>query len=600
LPSNVFAEAKITPTEVPAGDSTEFVIRVALGAGVSSKPCRFVYDFSATLGTSCPSLRVNEDSGYVQVYVTNPCVTWRTRCWDLDRRHFVDADHPPSREATRMVVLELGAGLGEGDIVELHWGDTYGGFGPGAKVTTVVPRPDYRGTVDVRYFADPDDGMPDLGWAFDGYDRPAPDEEVRLSYRVRPREPHHLRLIRQNRRDLLVPHDLFWNVAEVENAGDLVDCDQDARKNPQGVFEYADPNVTIASRGLPLRETPSMREVFDGMNLYWGDLHTHSCYSCDCLRRSRMDMTPSMLMAFARDRAGLDFYAVTDHHLPQRPPDAQLGEAAWAETIEAVREHNDPGRFVVFPGIEYGCPRGEDVLIFNEEFDYSVIDKPEWNDIREVWKDLRGRDYLCIPHFHNPGQLPEGEWWSPPEPEKEPVLEVFSDHGSYEREDVVENGRAWCKHFRADRCGVWFLKRGMRYGFAAHSDDHKGHVGVNGLTAVLAKELTREAIFEAYRLRRVYGTSNARIRLVFTANGALMGSVIPNTPEKELRIEVIGESALKRIDVFKNGDLDRSFEPEGKTFSTAFKTDDPEPCNFYARVTQLDNHIAISSPIWFE
>ena len=343
-----------------------------------------------------------------------------------------------------------------------------------------------------------------------------------------------------------------------------------------------------------------MTNVLDGLNLYWGDLHTHSTYSCDCVRRSRMDMTPARLMAFARDRAGLDFYALTDHHMPQRSEETKVGEVAWTETLDAVQHYHEPGRFVPFAGIEYGDVRGEMVLVFRDGPPYERIDRAAWTDIRQVWQDLEGLDYLCIPHFHNPGQLPEGTWWAHPDPTREPVLEVFSDHGSYEREDVRENGRAWCKRTRPDRFAVWFLKQGLRYGFAANSDDHKGHVGVNGVTAVFAESLTRDAILEAYRSRRVYATTNARIRLIFTANGHLMGSVIPNAPDKEIRIDVVGEGDLKRVDVFRDGDLFRTFAPSGRTFQVAFGPAVREPSSWYVRVTQTDNHIAFSSPIWFE
>ena len=179
------------------------------------------------------------------------------------------------------------------------------------------------------------------------------------------------------------------------------------------------------------------------------------------------------------------------------------------------------------------------------------------------------------------------------------MLEIFSDHGSYEREDTRENGRALCKSFRPDRCGVHFLKRGYRYGFVANSDDHKGHVGVNGLTAVYAPSLDREALLAAYRERRVYATTNARIRLLFTANGALMGSALPETADKEFRIEAVGEAPLKRIDLFRNGDLHRTLVPDGVSFARTLRVASEGPDNWYVRVTQADNHIAWSSAVWF-
>jgi hypothetical protein len=182
----------------------------------------------------------------------------------------------------------------------------------------------------------------------------------------------------------------------------------------------------------------------------------------------------------------------------------------------------------------------------------------------------------------------------------EPVLEIFSCHGSYEREDAIEQHIALIKQSRPDRYGLAFLERGYRMGYVCNSDGHKGHVGSNGVTAVFAKELTRDQILEAYRARRVYGTTNAQIRLIFTANGQLMGSVLPNSGAKTFEIKAIGERPLKKVELFRNGALAKRWRPEGTQFQTEWTATDDNPGFWTARVTQLDNHIAFSSPVWFE
>jgi hypothetical protein len=50
------------------------------------------------------------------------------------------------------------------------------------------------------------------------------------------------------------------------------------------------------------------------------------------------------------------------------------------------------------------------------------------------------------------------------------------------------------------------------------------HAWPGGLTAVLAKELTHEAILEALRARRCYATTGLRYLMEFTVDGAQMGS----------------------------------------------------------------------------
>ncbi len=603
--AKVFRKASITPAEVLAGDSAEFVVRLEIGAGWTQAAGRIVFDFMQRLGTSAPSVWLNEDSGYVEAYISNPHATWRKRVWDVAQRRFVDREHPASREGARMVVLDIEGRLVEGDVVELHWGESTMGFGPGAKVSTVVPRAEHLERVNLRYFADPSAGIPDRGRSHPGYERPVPDEEAEVRFRILPRPAARLRLIRKCDKALLVPYDPFWNVAQVVAARELADAAETPARNAGGVFEYRDRNIQVSSRALPMTATPRMDNVFEGMNLYWGDLHTHSAYSSDCLVRSRMDMTPGELMAFARNRAGLDFFAVTDHHNigHDHVGDGRganlIHPAHWDATLEDIARHHVDGEFVVFPGFEYSYPRGDTVFLMNWLPTYAEITPEDCPDIRSLWRIWKDRDYMSIPHFHAPGALEVGTWWRNERFEGEPVLEILSDHGSYEREAVCEIGRAACKAFREDRCGEYFLKHGYRYGFVGHSDDHKGHVGVNALTAIFSPSLDRDAVFEAYRKRRVYATSNARIRLLFTANGRIMGSELPNTDDKEFFIDVTGESRLKKIEIFKNGDPYRLFAPDGGVFKTEVKVREEQASSWYVRVTQMDNHVAISSPVWF-
>jgi len=80
-----------------------------------------------------------------------------------------------------------------------------------------------------------------------------------------------------------------------------------------------------------------------------------------------------------------------------------------------------------------------------------------------------------------------------------------------------------------------------------------------GLTAFRAPELTREAIFEALRNRRVYGTTQPdRVLVEFPVNGTGVGEdegeVTVGAPDAERRVafEVAGTAPLDRVTVVKN------------------------------------------------
>jgi hypothetical protein len=597
---NVFREASLTPTEVLAGDSVTFEVRLVVGPAYTQGPSRILLDCPATLGMSRPSLLHQETDGYAEVYCSNPRVRWSKGIWDIEISRFTSPDRRSYRGmACRVLAVDLSAGLADGDVLTVRWGEVSDGYGPGTKVTTVVPRPAYDAELHVRYFANAEAGLPDYGRSFEGFERPEPDWEVPLSFRVRPRPAEHLRLLRRHADALLLPLDRFRNVAEVADATELADADETPQPTGWGSFSFPSPAVHVTSRSLPLTDAPPMDDVHHGLNLYWGDIHTHSAFSNDCIEREKMQMTPADLMGFAGHRAGLDFFAVTDHHQPWDEPRNRIRPDHWERTVAAASEADEPGRFLALGGFEFRGPRGDTAVVFADPPDYDRINRPEWTDIRKLWEGLDGADVLSIPHFHNPGRLDDGEWWAGPQ-HVEPVLEIFSCHGSYERQDAFEQPRPQIKKFRPDRCGAWLLRQGQRYGLCANSDGHKGHVGTNGVTAVFAKELTREAIFAGYRARHVYATSNARLRLVFTGNGRLMGSAVPSESTNTLHIDVTGEAPLKKVELLRNAEPHELFAPDGRAFGTDVKVSGDEPAFYAVRVTQQDNHVAWSSPIWFE
>jgi hypothetical protein len=92
------------------------------------------------------------------------------------------------------------------------------------------------------------------------------------------------------------------------------------------------------------------------------------------------------------------------------------------------------------------------------------------------------------------------------------------------------------------------LARGFRPGFIATGDSYlttpgnprpvafKDHPYRQGLTAVLARELTREAILEALRAGRCYATTGPRYLLEFTVDGHPMGARVHVPRGKKVRV----------------------------------------------------------------
>jgi Protein of unknown function (DUF3604) len=120
----------------------------------------------------------------------------------------------------------------------------------------------------------------------------------------------------------------------------------------------------------------------------------------------------------------------------------------------------------------------------------------------------------------------------------------------------------------------WFVddafRRGATFGFSAGSDDHtarpgmshapRGHFAIGGgLTAVLARERSREALWEAIKARRTYATTGARMLLDVTLRVAgrtyQMGEACRlragDDGRVDIEAEVHGTAPLWRVEVLR-------------------------------------------------
>ena len=120
-----------------------------------------------------------------------------------------------------------------------------------------------------------------------------------------------------------------------------------------------------------------------------------------------------------------------------------------------------------------------------------------------------------------------------------------------------------------------------------------------GIAAVLAKELTREAIFDAIRNRRCYASTGVRAIIEFTINGAMLGSEIRTGEERVIEVSVRAPFEIAKLDLVKNNQNHRSVEPGASRGSLSMVEPGSDDADYYyVRVTMADGHMAWSSPIW--
>jgi hypothetical protein len=126
------------------------------------------------------------------------------------------------------------------------------------------------------------------------------------------------------------------------------------------------------------------------------------------------------------------------------------------------------------------------------------------------------------------------------------------------------------------------LREGYRLAFVGSSDTHRIVPGLGGaLTGVWARELTREAIWEALWARRCYATNGERVVLDVRIEGAPMGSDGIGADAVAVRCQVQARRAIRHVDLLRDGTRVQRQSVRGGR-ATLVLEDHPEPgAHFY-------------------
>lgn len=382
--------------------------------------------------------------------------------------------------------------------------------------------------------------------------------------------------------------------------------------------------------GLAARANATVVKDDPDLFLYWGDIHGHS-------NESDGVVSAEDYFTYARNVAMLDFTSLSDHDtvLAANPE-------SWQRIMDLTETFNDPGAFAALLGFEWTSQTHGHRNVYYRGSDgpaFSWMDEAT-DSPHKLWTALEGHDSIVVPHH------PSGLWFTNPikglavndwsrAHEKECLVEIFSNWGNSERLGDPDNFTVLASggHFVQDA-----LEMGRTLGLIASSDSHNGHPGLTGLydqaaydpgldmervkyttkdprhnrtspdkmrgclVAVYAKELSRDAVFDALAARRCYATTGIRPIVEFTVNDAPMGSLIEPAPRRRIQANVISNQPIASLELSRNGSIIHRIEGDGEEASLDLTDDDDVPSGtfYYLRVIEQTGDKAWTSPVWTE
>jgi hypothetical protein len=317
----------------------------------------------------------------------------------------------------------------------------------------------------------------------------------------------------------------------VTNTTAAINTLNNVRFDEPGVYRIAIESTDGRFKG---KFNPILVEDNPTQRVYWGETHGHSGFA-------EGSGTVDNFYRFAREDAKLDFTTLSEH-------DLWMDDYEWEVLRSATIRHRRPGDFETFIGYEWTVNTrtgGHHNVLFRTPEGRRRVENQRAPLLPNLFKLLRAEnreeDVLVIPHAHNPGHYWEAD------PEMETMLEIVSNHGTFE----------WL--------GRAFLSRGNEVGFIGGSDDHIGHPGLRplrrghgsdnqgGFAAAVAPSKSRDSIFDALRNRSAYATNGQRIILRASVNGRGMGEEVVGAGSRKIEARAVGTGPIESITVVKNG-----------------------------------------------
>lgn len=309
-----------------------------------------------------------------------------------------------------------------------------------------------------------------------------------------------------------------------------------------------------------------------GFQVYYGNLHSHTSYSDG-------EQTPWDAYVYAKDVAGLDFLAVTDHM-------EQLSSSEYTQIQSSAQLSTVNGTFVGIAGYEWSSPYYGHVNVFNTTEMSSVLTYSNWSGFRD-WMMERPDAFA---QFNHPGDE-----------------SYFNNWYDFEyKGEQTDASFALIEFQNIQQADDWYelsLNKGWHLSPVWNQDNHSPDWGTKneGRAGLWCSDLSLNSIYDAIKLGRTFATMDRNAMVWLESNNNAMGSRCARYADMPFTIKLndSDNEAWTSIEIRSSNGLIMQFTSAGNldtTINLSLYTD----AYIYIRAIQADGDYVWSSPLYLE
>lgn len=358
-------------------------------------------------------------------------------------------------------------------------------------------------------------------------------------------------------------------------------------------------NDTLGNVGKLESEIEVKEKVsVDGLNIYFGQLHSHSNIS---------DGSGSIEDAYkyAKEKSGVDFLAVTDHS-NSLDNDTKASMADGSMSTEWVLGHNTAKKY---SDDEFLGVYAYEMTWSNGTGHMNTFNTPGFESRNKT--DFTNSNSKALENYYNTlKQYPASisQWNHPGK-----TFGDFNDFALYDPQidnvvNLIEVGNGEGQvhgsgYFPSYDFYTRALDKGWHVSPTNNQDNHKGRWGNanTARTVVLADSLAEESLYDALRNKRTYATEDENLSIVYTLNDEVMGSMLSDKPsEVKIKVDVKDEDTedIGKVSVIVNGGVVADSKVVNSNEGTVEFTLPANYTYYYIRVEQPDKDTAVTAPVW--